>query len=1151
MVAALRQQSATLLRSPVPPGTATLAGAPLAALRRQADRVGTIGRAGGPLPAAAAERLGRACGGGTPLAADSRASFEQALGADLGSVRLHAGPQANELNQQVGAQAFTIGRDIFFADGLPDVRTEPGQHLLAHAVAPAAGGAVHRAVVTQLQVAREKDDDERSPVRVLAVSIVGRPPPTFSGSMGDHTTAFTLHVNAVQLALVGHPLTEAAARMQDLVDGLLALPGAKLVTGLPARQAGMVQEAYKRLVTIHGQLASPGIGFDLAAGVQEYVAAYLELRELVPLSTINTGVVSKATAGKGKGEDCTALRQQAAGIPQPASALANEIVGLLDIRAVALACAEPDPGVLAMLAPGLSADLDMTGRAKLFVEQHLRSIQTGFPGVLAAMAEAGGQLPADPSVATATNPRAAARARDELALPFVAPELLYRTVLPRAAACLLEEMPSLRNSLLSLQKQIAEAQPAMTEPGKRARDPLDTGKASKEGQANLRNLQAQEQFRLARLNAIEKALGLPLTPAVDLSGRKIVTATREKRKSKSTIIYDPADFAEEIEARKHEEAVQKQMELLEAGEEDEVDSEELEEAEDRKGYLAIQVVLDGAGTITEVRSAGRPNSPFAGTMGAHTTAWTVHVDRVRRLIVDSSVAAALKLVNVTLAKERKEMAEALQPAFAFPADSHPPPASAPPGKHHDLVLLQNAIMAHLEAVNTIPGAALSAADTGGKSEGKHRRVLMEHLGLREYKDKKVPHTKRELVEAVAGLLDVASLLDDVSSDGRFAELTIDYEEAPLILLVSQHLANIDAAYPGVLKAAGLGSEGAVEKLIKEAQRDKKEGKAAKSKGRPNKRRKLGESGTDAESSTDPIASTSSISWDGKVFHPSSASSLFGTGPEFTGSVLGGLGSTLTGNEGSEAVGADWLDADGDLQNAQLPHFVAAYRADVAEPGVYLGQAEGPLVADQFGIRVHVYRDTIPGGFQQIENVGGGDCLIHAASDIRAAITLENGGTGRAAIPGMLGPAGGRAVDSAEIRRVRGVASAGMGDEAVENAVHDIVRNEVEGRGTQGLGMRIGSLLYNTGFQYRAALVRGKRVRKRAEEALAKAELAKVEAKTESPETKPETKSVSVPVVVAPIVERPQDTYGNNGPVSLNYALLHTGGNHYVALIRTS
>ncbi|MFL6163192.1 MAG: DUF4157 domain-containing protein [Jatrophihabitantaceae bacterium] len=1172
-VAALREQSALRRQGTLGqhgllgPAAEPVAGpaAPLAALRRQADRA--VGRSGGPLPAPLADQLSQARAGGAPLAAPARAAFEQAMGADLSPVRVHAGRQAAELNRQVGAQAFTIGQDVFFA-ATPDLGTDAGRHLmaheLAHAVAPEAGGPVRRAVVTQLQV--DKPDGEDAVVRISGVSIVGRPPPTFSSSMGDHSTAFTVHVNAVQLALIGHPLSEAAARMQDLVNGLQIAPGAKLVENLPPRQAAMWQEAYKRLVTIHGRLAAPTEGLDVTAAVQEYVAAYLELRELVPLSTINTGTVSKATSGKGKGEDCDALRAQAAGIKQSPDALGNEIVGLLDVRAVALSCIEPDPARLAALAPGLPAKLNPTERAQLFVEQHLRTIQTAFPGTLAALAEALRFLEPDSSPPSGMEPRAAARGRDELALPFLAPDLLHRILLPRARACLLEELPVLQRSLASLQTEIRAAQPIVTGsgPGKRSRDPLDSGKNSKDGQAALAKLKRDEGFVLARVNAIENILGLPLTPPADAPvsrSESLVPSGGRKsgRKPKRKTIHDPADVDERVAAQKHDLAVQQEMRLLAAPEPAEEDNaEELEEAAERKGYLAIQVLVGDDGRITEVRSAGRPPSPFSGTMGAHTTAWTVHVDRVRQLIVGSTIKQALDAVTGTLATERTEMADRLGTAFSFP-ESRPPARPSGSGAHDALVGLQNAIVAHLEAINIIPGGALSAADVGGKSEGKHRRVLLEHLGLQQYQGKAKAHEVAEVFAAIVGLLDVGSLSQEADDEGTFADLLIKHDKNPAFLLAQQHLLTIEASYPGALKAAGLTPTAAsVNRVLRAAQQEKEKGK---SEAKPSKRRKLEGSSAEAEpdlSGEDPAASKASVpdggkglassafAWDSSIFGKPPGDGLFSKDLDFTGSLLGGLASTLpgSGSEPGPALGVEWLDADGNLLPEQLPNFRAAYLADIARPGTYLAQAEGPIVADAFGIRVHVYRDAVPPGFTRIENVGGGNCLIHAASDIRAAMALEARPVARAELPALLGPPGPRAVAGGEILRIRGLFAAGLAQESVDNAVRDIVLSEVDGRGTPGLGSAMRRLLWDQSMQFPAAKARGKRRREKAEKSLKDKEKEKAKAKAA-----PEKPPVAPGPVLAPVI-LPQDTYGTGGPVNANYALLHTGGNHYVALIRT-
>lgn len=67
--------------------------------------------------------------GGRPLSASTREPLERAFGnADFSGVRVHAGPDATDLNESFGAEAFTVGSDIFFRDGVP----APTDPLLAH-----------------------------------------------------------------------------------------------------------------------------------------------------------------------------------------------------------------------------------------------------------------------------------------------------------------------------------------------------------------------------------------------------------------------------------------------------------------------------------------------------------------------------------------------------------------------------------------------------------------------------------------------------------------------------------------------------------------------------------------------------------------------------------------------------------------------------------------------------------------------------------------------------------------------------------------------------------------------------------------------------------------------------------------------------------
>ena len=55
-----------------------------------------------------------------------------ALGYDVSDVRVHTSPEADELNRQLDAEAFTTGRDVFFREGTYNPHSSDGQELIAH-----------------------------------------------------------------------------------------------------------------------------------------------------------------------------------------------------------------------------------------------------------------------------------------------------------------------------------------------------------------------------------------------------------------------------------------------------------------------------------------------------------------------------------------------------------------------------------------------------------------------------------------------------------------------------------------------------------------------------------------------------------------------------------------------------------------------------------------------------------------------------------------------------------------------------------------------------------------------------------------------------------------------------------------------------------
>jgi hypothetical protein len=77
-------------------------------------------------------RLAAHKGGGSPLPGEVRASMEPRFGADFSGVRIHTGGEADHLNRQLSAQAFTRGHDIYMAAGKYAPGTAAGNRLLAH-----------------------------------------------------------------------------------------------------------------------------------------------------------------------------------------------------------------------------------------------------------------------------------------------------------------------------------------------------------------------------------------------------------------------------------------------------------------------------------------------------------------------------------------------------------------------------------------------------------------------------------------------------------------------------------------------------------------------------------------------------------------------------------------------------------------------------------------------------------------------------------------------------------------------------------------------------------------------------------------------------------------------------------------------------------
>lgn len=585
-----------------------------------------------------------------------------------------------------------------------------GQHRLLQRVV------VAQITVGERMIDEESDDsDEESELVIRQVSISGRPKSPFTSTMGDHTTAFAVHRLSLVQQLEGKTFEEGFDVLRRAINATHQLPGWDLVDDLPERHGEQLDKAEDHLWDLLYDEEEEALD-PSPLELQEAIAAYLEYRELIPLSTINVRAKSPVHAGKGKGESGPAevLVAHQAGTHKSVQERLDAVTGLFDASSVALAVVEQDDRMLGKMLPGLNASLEIIPRLNLLVVQHLRSIQQSFPltfGSGLSLAAAKKELRAQVTVeleewmiATATD---------------LQERIGHRRV----------EIESEKNWMVS-----------------------STRKEKKERRARIKKLREGIEAKQAKLSDLQSTFE-------DLFGRPLSLKPAKK------VTEVPGTHGNK--RRKLEKA--EGVELAPVPE----DTEDTEEELDKKSPLASQIRLDGDDLITELIFAGRSPSPFPGTMGAHSTSWVVHLDHLRVEVEGQTVDEAFDTLHDDLVPEARKLAKRRTKSGDFPADGFQTGLLTAAGK--ELVrleglfedaseevrpfVLQQYITAYLTYVNFVPGATLEKADTGGKAEGINRGIL------RSFEDDGRQY-RSVLKLAIDGLLDVQGASDDQAGELR-------------------------------------------------------------------------------------------------------------------------------------------------------------------------------------------------------------------------------------------------------------------------------------------------------------------------------------------------------------------------------------------------
>lgn len=107
---------------------------PQAKLQKQEEEIQTKASNDAP-PATSASvesKIQSSKGRGAPMDSSTKSYMEQGIGADFSGVRIHTDSSAIQMSQELGAQAFTVGRDVYFNSGKYQPQSGAGKHLLAH-----------------------------------------------------------------------------------------------------------------------------------------------------------------------------------------------------------------------------------------------------------------------------------------------------------------------------------------------------------------------------------------------------------------------------------------------------------------------------------------------------------------------------------------------------------------------------------------------------------------------------------------------------------------------------------------------------------------------------------------------------------------------------------------------------------------------------------------------------------------------------------------------------------------------------------------------------------------------------------------------------------------------------------------------------------
>ncbi len=204
----------------------------------------------------------------------------------------------------------------------------------------------------------------------------------------------------------------------------------------------------------------------------------------------------------------------------------------------------------------------------------------------------------------------------------------------------------------------------------------------------------------------------------------------------------------------------------------------------------VTVLLDNEEKIGDIAMTGRTQSPFVGTMGAHTTAWVVHQDALAAQLKGARIPKAietiyllsmgamnsqqLELSKLIDEKHQVRLVNAYNVLKKHLSETGRAMKENTGAQVHQLEVL---IYDYFTFINMIPLATVAKGGVpGGRSEGRHRQFLKkyEEEGDSIFTSKETPEEKQQTIfNHLIGLFDMSGLEDFPPDLGQREETDIN------------------------------------------------------------------------------------------------------------------------------------------------------------------------------------------------------------------------------------------------------------------------------------------------------------------------------------------------------------------------------------------